>query len=364
MFLLLPDCEKKFDHIDRRLDAVMEMLTEVKNSIPARSNTETKKTPHLSSDQTTAFESADHVAESESDPTMSIHSALAHEFFKKTTTNNPSANYDEGLSELSGALENYVTSVKPSAAIDDYSYPRARISQQQVLQACELPPIGDVMRLIRDSSNQDTVKSILIFNFFPNGAFSDLCLNVYFSKDFTPTNFLAVNVGLYYLLRESSFVMAGLEASQLLRSAKLCRRNIDIALASLPLYLPKTSETVVSLFCGMHYAIDDSKPDLAWTLMRLVQILSKLALRYVETRRNALDLDGTNLNAATNHYMSLLGFSKAGSVAEHDHDQAHAPFLSEPLNNDGTSQQILNPMMWLDTFSQHDEWLIDPEQRD
>lgn len=80
---------------------------------------------------------------------------------------------------------------------------------------------------------------------------ADLSLGVYFSQDYSETDFVTANVGLYYLFQAYSSMVTETEREKCLQFADLCRNNVDSGLSILPLYLPPTAGTITALLCGV-----------------------------------------------------------------------------------------------------------------
>lgn len=88
-------------------------------------------------------------------------------------------------------------------------------------------------------------------------AFGDLCFNVYFSEDHSAFDFISVNAGLYSLCSDyaSESEIAPHEREEYRAYAEMCRENLETGLASLPLYIPASSETITALLFGVSPSI-------------------------------------------------------------------------------------------------------------
>jgi hypothetical protein len=84
-------------------------------------------------------------------------------------------------------------------------------------------------------------------------SFGDLCLQVYFSEDPSPYNFISVNAGLYSLFSDyaSTAQVSQEEKEQLLAYVRLCRENLETGLASIPLHLPASANVIAALLFGV-----------------------------------------------------------------------------------------------------------------
>ncbi|KAB5559949.1 hypothetical protein GE09DRAFT_1172783 [Coniochaeta sp. 2T2.1] len=99
--------------------------------------------------------------------------------------------------------------------------------------------------------------------------FTESCRKVFFStEDFSLWTFIVVNCGLYYLFQEKYIMMdenSG-AAAEYLQYNQMCRDNLETALANLPFFMPPKMETIEALLLGSGYAIEISRPSLAWQL--------------------------------------------------------------------------------------------------
>lgn len=87
--------------------------------------------------------------------------------------------------------------------------------------------------------------------------FGDLCLEVYFGDDFSPFDFMSVNAGLHSLFWDYALVpdVSDSEKEQHMAYSRLCRDNLEIGLANLPLHLPASSKVIASLLFAVSTAI-------------------------------------------------------------------------------------------------------------
>lgn len=92
-----------------------------------------------------------------------------------------------------------------------------------------------------------------MFHFLPMDNLADLSLGVYFSQDYSETDFVTANVGLHYLFQAYSSMVIETEREKCLHFADMCRNNVDTGLSILPLYLPPTAGTITALLCGVSF---------------------------------------------------------------------------------------------------------------
>lgn len=102
-------------------------------------------------------------------------------------------------------------------------------------------------------SDQHIIRTIGTFQFLPMDNLADLSLGVYFSQDYSETDFVTVNVGLHYLFQAYSSMVTETDREKFLHYANICRNNVDTGLSILPLYLPPTTGTITALLCGVSF---------------------------------------------------------------------------------------------------------------
>ncbi|KUI54247.1 hypothetical protein VP1G_01645 [Cytospora mali] len=150
-----------------------------------------------------------------------------------------------------------------------------RFAHQRVLprggfRELPMPPIQAVIPVLREikETPPGTFTLISVCCFMAVENFAEACRRVYFAlEDFSHATFIIVNAGLYYLFQEKS-VMA--ESDDLVRQYtgyyELCRANLETGLANLKFFLGASMETIEALLLGASYAIEVSRPSLAWQL--------------------------------------------------------------------------------------------------
>jgi hypothetical protein len=102
--------------------------------------------------------------------------------------------------------------------------------------------------------------------------FPETCLNVYFSGEYSDTDFIVVNAGLYYMFLDfSNQTENEAEQQESLEFSRLCRENLETSLANLPLHLPATTESIVALLIGVCTAL---YPVYCWASCSCIPCLS------------------------------------------------------------------------------------------
>lgn len=107
-----------------------------------------------------------------------------------------------------------------------------------------------------------------------------MCLGVYFSDDYPTADVITVNAGLHSLFSDYAMQLPEEYREEYFGFAGLCRANLEVALADLPLHLPATSSTILALIFGVSISLRDwqlrltcfqafhfielSKPSMSW----------------------------------------------------------------------------------------------------
>lgn len=133
--------------------------------------------------------------------------------------------------------------------------------------------------------------------------FADACQQVYFAlEDFSHATFIIVNTGLYYLFQEKAVMAESDAAVREYRSYyELCRSNLETGLANLKFFLAPNMENIEALLLGASYAIEVSRPSLAWQLnMTAAQLCQDLGYH------QATAMDGGRNDTVLNDKKAIL----------------------------------------------------------
>lgn len=136
-----------------------------------------------------------------------------------------------------------------------------------------MPPVQAVIPVLREvkETPPGTFTLISVCCFMAVENFAEACRRVYFAlEDFSHANFIIVNMGLYYLFQEKAVVAGGSGDSagqeRYTGYYRLCRDNLETGLANLRFFLGASMENIEALLLGASYAIEVSRPSLAWQL--------------------------------------------------------------------------------------------------
>lgn len=159
------------------------------------------------------------------------------------------------------------------SASNDVRFAHQRPLPRGGFRELPMPPVQAVIPVLREvkETPPGTFTLISVCCFMAVENFAEACRRVYFAlEDFSHANFIIVNMGLYYLFQEKAVVAAGLgdEAGRERYSGYylLCRDNLETGLANLRFFLGASMENIEALLLGASYAIEVSRPSLAWQL--------------------------------------------------------------------------------------------------
>lgn len=150
-----------------------------------------------------------------------------------------------------------------------------RFAHQQVLprggfRELPMPPVQVVIPVLREIKDTppSTITMISVCCFMAVENFAEACRRVYFAlEEFSQATFIIVNAGLYYLFQEKAVTaQSDAAAREYTGYYELCRNNVETGLANLKFFLGASMETIEALLLGASYAIEVSRPSLAWQL--------------------------------------------------------------------------------------------------
>ncbi|KAK2734419.1 fungal specific transcription factor domain-containing protein [Colletotrichum kahawae] len=265
--LLTSQYEKKIDQIDRRLEQVVGLLQTLPLNVEQTSHA-SLQSPAGSQGTLTTDNGLEASSVMEGESSLAAQFTFADDFMQKVargespSCTNPGGELQENLKVLS----QIVSSFKQHAITDEIVYPHARLVHRPSFQGSELPPIQETVKVIRVAESQRLAGTGWIYEYLPMHTFSKTCLEVYFSEQYSETDFIIVTAGLHSIFKDYSNIVSGEEKEKCLKYSNLCRAHLETALTGLPLHLPATSKTVIALIFGACHSIELSKPFLAWPL--------------------------------------------------------------------------------------------------
>ncbi|KAK1829713.1 fungal-specific transcription factor domain-containing protein [Podospora conica] len=302
--LVTPQYEKKIDHIDRRLELVVRLLQDIKAQIPpsasnvpspdsASTGPSIKVTPPVASpachSPSSSRNEAPDASVVEGDSSLTAHSTFANNLLLKVVgqLEDPSRLQ---MGETLDTLRHLVDAMKQQPASHEMTYPNAQsltLSASAMLKGLELPPIKDAVKVLGLATANRSSALSWIFEAFPADMFPEMCMRVYFSDDYNISEYIIVNAGLHVLFWASDRLTSAPDADAHIRYAIMCGKNIEVALANLPLHMPTDLVSIMALMSGAMYAVELSKPSLAWILTaKASELCQTLGYHRIDTFRN------------------------------------------------------------------------------
>jgi hypothetical protein len=82
----------------------------------------------------------------------------------------------------------------------------------------------------------------------------ETCMRVYFSDDYTISEYIIVNASLHLLFWGVDHLIPSPDGSTHAPYALMCGKNIEVALANLPLHMPTDMISIMALISGVRAA--------------------------------------------------------------------------------------------------------------
>ncbi|KAJ9165344.1 Fungal specific transcription factor [Coniochaeta hoffmannii] len=270
--LITPQYERKIDQFDRKLEAVLKTVEDIKKQLP----TPTLQLPNGASPGSRIVSSIvsaptppSQIPQGqtsgtlvEGDSSLTAHSVFAKDLLGKFVSNESSPQ----LRETMDALYDIVDAMKKQPAAREMTYPHARTPDSSG-QGHQLPPISKSVHVLNLAKSRKYRGLALAYDCLPMLQFSETCLSVYFSTDYSEADFIIVNMGLRYLFWTYSHEAPPEEREELEEFSRLCSANLETALSALPLHVPATTDMITALILGAYYTMELSKPSLSWILL-------------------------------------------------------------------------------------------------
>ncbi|KAL4816217.1 hypothetical protein BDW67DRAFT_55560 [Aspergillus spinulosporus] len=275
--LLTPQYERKIDLLDHRLESITKLLQDLKTqfSVTDNSNDAHYEVSGSGTAPSTTNSSSTHPTPSEpvrgpvveGESSLSAHSVFVNDFLQGFFKTDQIQQSDPEIQQTLDALLHIVSTSKQQPSAYEFIQKNAR-PQRHVQQKYKLPPIQKAVTLINAAKAQRLAGTGWIYEYITMQPFGDLCLEVYFSEDLSPFDFISVNAGLYSLFWDYASVtnIPQDEKEQFFAYSRLCRENLETGLANLPLHLPASANVIAALLFGAFYAIELSKSSLCWSL--------------------------------------------------------------------------------------------------
>ncbi|KAG6072724.1 hypothetical protein E4U16_005160 [Claviceps sp. LM84 group G4] len=276
--ILLVLSERKIDSIEARLGNIEILLKNIASpsasgqfqfdSSTLQNTPQTGSSSAPTAGSTFEYESSDDESALGGDSGLVAHTTFAREFLEKAvdriSLQSISSKMAAGLTNLSHLVEMQ----KRRSISHGPRFPLQRPVPQGGISKMPMPPMQAVVSLLKHAKSAPPTLFTIMCSLVGLPDFTSLCSKVYFAtEDYSDATFIIVNAMLYNLFMEqSSLAMDPTSRDQYHVYMRQSQANLETALANTQLFLATRVENVQALLLGALYAVDVSRPSVAWQL--------------------------------------------------------------------------------------------------
>lgn len=333
--LISSQYERKIDRIETRLGSIEVLLKNVLSSAA----TDASKFIHTPATTATDFNiqttssNADYDSASEEsalggDSGLTVHTAFASEFLERAVKRAPLKALDPKMESALTNLRQLVEMQKKRSISHGPRFPLQQPVPPGGVSKLAMPPQATVAALLRHVKTAPPTFFTILCTLVGIKDFSELCSAVYFpTEDYPDAIFAVVNAMLYNLFVEQhSLAKEEAVREEYSKYVIICKTNLETTLANFPLFLSPKIENVQALLLGCLYAIDVSRPSVAWHLITMAAWLCQAGgYHRTESLRNDPPLVARQKKIVFWHVYTLdkglgLRLGRASVIAECDID--------------------------------------------
>lgn len=276
--------EKKIDMIEDRLGGIEQALRQLVASSHSNASTTTKvqtssqasprrnvrqppatgqehegiKEPGYTSNA--AIEQHDSNSGFEGNSSLAAHSAYAREFLESAVSHStPEVLSSPKISEALSSLKQIVEMQNKRRQNDTRRGQFSSQSKQNArydIRDLEMPPLPVVLNVLRKVKDNPPSSLGGYIPFFTVDYFMEKCREVYFcTDDYSDATFIVVNAGLYNVFIELGYPETDpAEKEKYQHYIRLCKFNLEAALANLNILMPATFDSIVALTVGVIFS--------------------------------------------------------------------------------------------------------------
>ncbi|POR34331.1 Putative transcriptional regulatory protein C11D3.07c [Tolypocladium paradoxum] len=283
---------RKIDQIESRLGSIEALLQSIASPAAPVDHGRNVNTPATGSSIPTAASTADcESSDDESafggDSGLTAHTAFASEFLEKAVKRTSLRELNPKMEAALANLGQLVEMQKRRSISHGPRFPLQKPVPPGGICKLPMPPMPAVVSLLRHAKGEfppplppapPTLFTIMC-SLVGLSDFSSLCRMVYFAtEDFSDATFVIVNAMLYHLFMEqTSLATDPTVRDEYHAYMQQCRANLETSLANTPLFLSAKVENVQALLLGALYAVDVSRPSVAWHLSCMAAQLCQTA---------------------------------------------------------------------------------------
>ncbi|KAM3540993.1 hypothetical protein ARSEF1564_006088 [Beauveria bassiana] len=269
--LISSQYERKIDQIESRLGSIETLLRNLATSgVPNDATSRIISTPQTGSSGPTCESTADYESSEEDaafggDSGLTVHTAFASEFLeravKRTSLRSANPKMEAALANLGQLVE-----MQQSRPEHRPRFPLQRAVPPGGVSKLPLPPMALVVELLKKNKASPVTLFTIMCDLVGVTDITTLCRAVYFpTEDVSDATFAVVSALLYNLFLEQHSLCSDPDVrEEYNRHFQLCRANLETTLANLPMLLSAKIDNVQALLLGSLYAVDVSRPTVAW----------------------------------------------------------------------------------------------------
>lgn len=196
---------------------------------------------------------------------------FANNFLEQALRAGPLQDFRLEMDETLGALRALVNARKQHNDAREDVFPHARSPLPAQPYERTLPNATVSMASLRIAQDNPRIGYLWLCNIMSIDSFTTRAIRVLFSSEYSEADYIIVSIGLYWLFSILSFASpdqdlgSHVRREDLVRQGLLCRENLETSLSTLPFHLPSDQDHTEALIMAAFYAIDNSKPSLAWS---------------------------------------------------------------------------------------------------
>ncbi|KAL6162091.1 hypothetical protein ACJQWK_11854 [Exserohilum turcicum] len=267
--------EKKIDRIEDRLAGIENVLANLSSKL---GSLDLHKDSHDTSSQSrssrvglsrspgSALQEAHTPAPFEGESSINIQSVYAREMLAQVIDNTPSIGQNEEVKMALTALSEIVSQQGQAGAPGNRFYNRslAEIDSTQL----EKPPWTAVSNALETAMKYPTMAFAVVFPFLRMPNLRDIFYDAYHNPDTcgTPRRMLTYGILENIYTEFLAFRPPDMDVSEYATYAAMCKRQSEVALSQLDLFMPASYENIMALVLGAAQATHMCKPSLCWVL--------------------------------------------------------------------------------------------------
>ncbi|KAG6002671.1 hypothetical protein E4U54_000820 [Claviceps lovelessii] len=214
------------------------------------------------------YESSDDESAYGGDTVLVAHTTFASEFVERAVKRTPLREVSPKMAAGLANLSQLVEMQKRRSISHGPRFPLQRPVPPGGFSKLPMPPMRAVVSLLKHAKAAPPTLFTIMCSLVGLPDFTSLCRKVYFAtEDFSDATFIIVNAMLYNLFMEQNSLATDPTARDEYHAyMRQSQANLETALANTPLFLATRIENVQALLLGALYAVDVSRPSVAWQL--------------------------------------------------------------------------------------------------